>query len=619
MSSRYKQSTHFSGVTRFTQSPMAEVEFSRMTSPLRVLTDMNAGDIVPVLCLETLPHDTFEIDFDYINRLLSAAIVPTMGEMQYDLFAFHVPNRVVNESWKNVTGENTSGFWSAPEISLAPLVDITTGTTQIPVGSVADYYDLPTQAPIPNAVLAQMNDLVFRGYLACYNEYFRDQNYMAPIPFSKLNVFNGFMYNAGTTIGIGGYATSTNVKVSANSESDGSFPNGAVVKALFGEGSDNINAISSLARLTSFSALNKPLKACKLHDAFTSVLPSPQKGPDVVFSTSGELPVEFKIGDLAEFKDYDGRPLAFLPDGDAGTSGNLYYKSPTTGMVVYGDSSETHNGDDTVGIKGWNIEGIADLGAGVGVTINDLRTAIATQQVLELLARGGSRYWSFLKTFFNIEAENPFPDIPTQIGHFRSNLDMYQVAQTSSTTESSPQGSLAAFGYSTSGAGLFTKTFLEHGFIHVFAVIRHKSIYPTYTPPHLFRKNTLDFYLPQLANIGEQPIRLATLNPFLEDSMDRAIGYQEAWYDYRYDVDRVRGALRSGLDNSLDVWHYGNYWDPDFTHVNGQWLISDTQEILDRTLRVTSENSPQFINLINFKITKQRPMPVYSVPGLDTI
>lgn len=55
MSSRYKQSTHFSGVTRFTQSPMAEVEFSRMTSPLRVITDMNAGDIVPVLCLETLP------------------------------------------------------------------------------------------------------------------------------------------------------------------------------------------------------------------------------------------------------------------------------------------------------------------------------------------------------------------------------------------------------------------------------------------------------------------------------------------------------------------------------------------------------------------------------------
>lgn len=122
-----------------------------------------------------------------------------------------------------------------------------------------------------------------------------------------------------------------------------------------------------------------------------------------------------------------------------------------------------------------------------------------------------------------------------------------------------------------------------------------------------------------MANIGEQPIRLATLNPFREDSMELAIGYQEAWYEYRYDVDRVRGALRSGVGNSLDVWHYGNYYDPDFTHVNGEWLISDSQEILDRTLRVTSDQAPQFINQINFKITKQRPMPVYSVPGLDTI
>lgn len=618
MSNRYKQSTHFSGVTRFTQSPMAEVEFSRMTSPLRVLTDMNAGDVVPVLCLETLPHDTFEIDFDYINRLLSASIVPTMGEMQYDLFAFHVPNRVVNESWKNVTGENSSGFWAAPEISLAPLMDSLTGSTQIPVGSVADYYDLPTQAPIPNVVLAQMNDLVFRGYLSCWNEYFRDQNYMAPIPFSKLNVFNGFLKPAGSPVNIvpGGAVQSGTV-------SDGSYEQGgAVVKALYGEGSSANGDLSLSNRITSFSALDKPLKACKLHDAFTSVLPSPQKGPDVTFTTSGVLPVVFDFDDTATAFENASIGLKYHISEKLGTNATYWYPLTMSGSGRSASIQANDTGGSDVGgqsIDGWNVTGTVDLANAVGITINDLRTAIATQQVLELLARGGSRYWSFLKTFFNIEADNPFPDIPTQIGHFRSNLDMYQVAQTSSTTETSPQASLAAFGYSTSGAGLFTKTFLEHGFIHIFAVIRHKSIYPTYVPPHLFRRNTLDFYLPQLANIGEQPIRLATLNPFLEDSLERAIGYQEAWYEYRYDVDRVRGALRSGVGNSLDVWHYGNYYDPDFTHVNGEWLISDSQEILDRTLRVTSDEAPQFINQINFKITKQRPMPVYSVPGLDTI
>lgn len=620
MSSRYKQNAHFSGVTRFTQSPMAEVEFSKMVSPLRVITDMNAGDIVPIVCIETLPHDTFEIDFDYINRLLSASIVPTMGEMQMDLFAFHVQNRVVNDSWKNVTGENTSGFWSAPEVSLAPLKQSLTGSTQIPIGSVADYYDLPTQAPIPNVILNQMNDLWARGYLSIYNEYFRDQNYMSPIPFSKLNIYNGFLDSVGTNLG--------NITL-AGADSDGSIGAGAVVKAVYGEGSTVADgATASITnRVSTWSALSKPLKACKLHDAFTSVLPAPQKGPDVTFTTSGDLPVEFSLSDtLTNFGTYSNKLQLKFADrlkdgGDTTFNYPLYGFNDDGGDTVEVGagktvSSATNNSGSPIG---WNVEGTVNLADAVGITINDLRTAIATQQVLELLARGGSRYWSFLKTFFNIEADNPFPDIPTQIGHYRSNLDMYQVAQTSATTEDSPQGSLAAFGYTTSGAGLLTKTFLEHGFIHIVAVVRHKSIYPTYTPPHLFRRNTLDFYLPQLANIGEQPIRLATLNPFREDSLERAIGYQEAWYEYRYDVDRVRGALRSGSNNSLDVWHYGNYFDPDFTHVNADWLISDSQEILDRTLRVTSENAPQFIAQFNFKITKQRPMPVYSVPGLDTI
>lgn len=619
MANKYKQSSSFQGVTRFTQAPMAELEFSKMTADPKWYLAFNAGDIVPIYYSEYLPHDTFSIDLDYVLRQLSTSIRPTMGQLQVDIYAFAVPNRIVNESWKNAMGENSSGYWSAPEVSLAPLMQSNAGTTKIPVGSVADFYGFPTQAPISNEILAQMNDLKFRGYLAIYNEYFRDQNYQAPVPFSKLNIYNGFFESVGSYIA--GPVVNPPVE-EYYSDANGSYQSGAITKAIYGDGGIHVEGFKVSDFLTSFSALASPLKANKLHDAFTSVLPSPQKGNEVIFSPAESgLPVEFSLSQFTEFSGADNVSFGLMtrnPIGNvrkalsftgntADNTGPVNADGATVDGLAMGDSM----------IRGWNVAGNVDI---PGVTINELRTAIATQQVLELLARGGSRYWSFIKSFFGIEVDNPYPDIPTQIGHIRRDLDLYQVAQTSASVEGgTPQGSLTAFGYSTHGGALLTKTFLEHGYLHIFAVVRHRSVYTTYLAPDNFRRNTMDFYLPQLANISEQPIRLATLNPFYPDAMERAIGYQEAWWEYRYEPDRIHGALRSGIPGSLDVWHYGNYFDSAFSHVNGSWLMSDTQEILDRTLAITSDLAPQFIGMFNYKVTKQRPMPVYSIPGLDTV
>lgn len=423
------------------------------------------------------------------------------------------------------------------------------------------------------------------------------------------------------------YPKGTQLKtlVSYNTSADGSSPRGAIKLAVEGAGSPYGGRISLENRpLSMWSALDKPLKACKLHDAFTSVLPSPQKGPEVAFAVGGELPVDFKLLNGAyEIEKPDlVSGLIFKTQNEAEGVKYAQFNYPIqSDEAIFGDFGNASVGVSEVNpVLGWNVGGTVDLANAINVSVNDLRTSVATQQVLELLARGGSRYWSFLKSFFGVEVENPFPDIPTQIGHIRRELDLYQVAQTSASEQGgSPQGSLTAFGYTTKGGALFTKTFLEHGYVHVLAVVRHKNIYTSYLAPDNFRRNTMDWYLPQLANIGEQPIRLATLNPFHEEAMDRAIGYQEAWWDYRMEMDQVHGVLRTGLDESLDIWHYGDNFHSDFTHVNDGWLKSNTQEILDRTLAITSELAPQFIGMFEWNVTKQRPLPVYSVPGLDTI
>lgn len=635
---RYKQKPVTSGVTRFTKAPMGSIEFSRMqVAPYRYTT-FNAGEIVPIYYAEILPHDTFTIDIDYVVRQ-TTSLRPTMGDLDIDIYAFWVPNRIVNESWKNVQGENTSGFWTAPEVDLAPLY---TGESDvsIPPESVADYYGFPTQAPLKAVHLQQANDIKFRDYLEIYNVYFRDQNYEAPIPYSKLNVYNGFLENINTAITATRVAESiyenTMTPPSSNSTmgenvygTDGSYPFGAINKALLGDGTPGEFSSNMFgARLTEFSALERPLKANKFHDPFTSVLPAPQKGAEVIFGVGDTANVTLDTTDGAvPFP--SGNALLLNLRGviqSTATDRPLYMNIPTnsSGRLFAGDSSTGVSSPSydtsSVTINGTNITGVADLSNATGISVNDLRIAVATQHVYEALARGGSRYQEILRSFFEIETETPFSDIPIQLGHIRNVLDMYQVAQTSSSEAGgNPQGHLTAYGYTTKGGKLFHRTFLEHGYVHVLAVVRQKNLYTTYLAPDNFRRKTLDFYLPQLANIGEQPIPLRTLNPFISGHDDAVIGYQEAFWEYRFEPDACSGYFRDGVPGSLVGWTYADKYDPNFTHVNANWLKSNAREVVDSTLAVTSAMASQFIGQFAFSVDKQRPMPVYSVPGLDDI
>ena len=583
MPSKYRQSA-VSGKTRFNQAPISELEFSTLTDTVTALTTFNAGDIVPVCCWEVLPHDTFDIDSDFVIRQITS-ITPVMGQLVGDFYAFFVPNRVVNKSWKNVMGQNDSGSWTAPQVSLATL--LTPGqlsgssllnNIEIPVGSVADYYGFPTQYPIATENFYQMHDLKFRGYLEIYNQFFRDQNYQPPIPYSKLNVYNGFLtqpdrlapslFNPlGGTVYPNGKGISWNglddedhagniTDPNANNilkgtVGDGSFGAGAMWKELAGDGALPAPYTSELSpRRAVWSALLPPLKANKLHDWFTSVLPTPQKSDRaVVVPLLGEVPLKTFDG----FSEYGGYPLIMRTSSPNDTSAGFHQ------MFVYTNDAKTHNTalyrtavsdavnfTNTGSFNGINL--IGDLTAGnISVTVDDLRLSSSIQRVYELLGRGGSRYREFVNSFFNLEVDDPFEDCPRLLGHFRRNLDLYQTAQTSATPNDesgTPQGNLTAFGLTQNGGKFFHEMFLEHGYIHIMCVVRHRNVYSTYLAPDNFRLSMLDFYTPQLANISEQPVRTRCINPFSQSFTDSVFGYNEAWSEYRYMVDTVTGQMR---------------------------------------------------------------------------
>lgn len=614
MAQQYKQSFRNDMATRFDVAPMSGVEFSKMTATPTHLTTFNAGDIVPIYCQEVLPNDTFDIKTDFVIRQTTST-VPVMANMTVDYYAFFVPNRIVNESWKNVQGENSSGMWVAPDVVLAPLVDASnpaSGTViSVPVGSVADYYGFPTQRGIPVATLGQCHDLKFRGYLAIYNEYFRDQNYQPPIPFSKLNLYNGFFEPAGSFINLTGDANDFS---DIQHNADGNYGAGAVVKAVYGDGTQStyVGNTALAGRLTSWSALDRPLKSNKHHDYFTSVLPSPQKGREVNLGLAGQAPIVNG--------NYVGQGVSPLWYSDAGeplagyTLGTAEYSN--AGTIV--DEQASPGSPITAYTKL-----VANLGENSSVSVSDIRMSLAIQQTYELMARGGTRYREFVKSFFGIETDDPFSDVPKRLGHFRRDLDLYQTAQTSASVEgSTPQGNLTAFGYTSNGGSLFHETFLEHGYIHIFAVVRHKNVYSSYLARDNFRLTALDFYTPTLANISEQPVYTREINPFDTNNVDGVFGYQEAWAEYRFEPNTVSGLMRTGVPNSLSVWNYADPFDDTLSYADGEFMRSNSEEVLNRSLAVSStgENGqPQFKGMFRFIVEKQRPMPTYSIPGLDII
>lgn len=87
----------------------------------------------------------------------------------------------------------------------------------------------------------------------------------------------------------------------------------------------------------------------------------------------------------------------------------------------------------------------ADLSNATAITINEFRNAATLQQMLELDARGGTRYTEYIKSHFGIDSGDARQQRPEYLGGFTQAININQVAQTSASTDNTkPLGTLAA-------------------------------------------------------------------------------------------------------------------------------------------------------------------------------
>lgn len=356
--------------------------------------------------------------------------------------------------------------------------------------------------------------------------------------------------------------------------------------------------------LTDAEAGGLPLKVCKYKDYFTSCLPSPQKGNAVKLPLTGNAPIVGKNVTGGENIEYSLRVV----DGGNVRVSDFYINAPDIKFP---------NGSTRVQDESQNAFLYADLGSIAATTINELRQAIAVQHILERDARTGTRYKEYLQGAWGVTSPDARLDRSEYIGGFRLPININQVIQTSATDTTSPQGNTAAFSMTTMSRNMATYSATEHGFILGLAAVRVDHSYQQGLSRMWTRSTRFSYYDPMLANLGEQAVLNQEIYTQGTAVDEEVFGYQEAWADYRYRTNMITGEMRSTYKQTLDAWHYADKY-TELPTLSSDWIKEGTENI-DRTIAVQSENSRQFICNFYFDQTWTRAMPIYSLPGLDTI
>lgn len=164
----------------FAMVPKSDIPRSSFNMQKTLKTTFDSGYLVPIMCEEVLPGDTFNVKATLFGRL-ATPLFPVLDNLHLDSFFFFVPNRLVWTNWVKFMGEQDNPADSI-SYSIPQQVSPAGGYA---VGSLQDYLGLPTVGQVGGANTVSHNALPVRAYNLIFNQWFRDENLQNSVTVDK--------------------------------------------------------------------------------------------------------------------------------------------------------------------------------------------------------------------------------------------------------------------------------------------------------------------------------------------------------------------------------------------------------------------------------------------------
>lgn len=543
------QAKNFSMIAR------ADIPRSRFYMPQTRKQAFNASELIPIMCEEVLPGDTWQHTESIMARL-ATPIAPAVDDIDLETWYFAVPCRILWDDWEDfITGVNT-------EVTIPLVNPIEPGVdANVVVNGVFDHFGILPGTYGSGAL--RLNVLPIWAYFTIYNEWFRDQNLQEEWVWSDT-----WTYSASNAITQGG------------------------------------NGWNQLC-----------LRVNKRHDYFTSSLPWPQKGNPVEISFGTNAPVVTSSTPTVTGTQ-EVMTWATAAGGKPGTS-ELIQAIATTGATHLDTGTPSGQGiglyPDNLYVDlsaaATTINAIRLAFQTQKMLERDARGG--SRYVENLLAHWGVRSPDYRLQRPEYLGGSKIPITVNPIAQTAA----YDAEPADAA---SAVGNLGAEMHASGHKRTFTYAATEHCYIIGVAAVRATPTYQQGTR-RLWRRSTrLDFPLPVFGHLGEQAVATQEIfQPANNTPSNATWGYQERYAEMRYIPNEITGVLRSTVAQPLDWWHYSEEF-PSEPALNAAFITDKTQETLARSLATapSAQWSAQIIMDIRHDNTVARLLPTYGTPGL---